>query len=73
MKKELIYDGFTVVFDNDARFLDDKRTFLLNCINLYASLSNRDVKIVFFNGVEEEKGVTFFFKTVNNEPHEPHA
>lgn len=62
MKKELQYDGFTVVLDNASKFLDEKRLFLLNCMQLYANLSNRELKIVFFNGEESETGVTFFFK-----------
>lgn len=62
MKKELQYDGFTVVLDNGSRYLDEKRLFLLNCFQLYANLSNRELKIVFFNGEDSETGASFFFK-----------
>jgi hypothetical protein len=62
MKKELQYDGVTVVLDNGAKYLDQKRIFLLNCIQLYGNLSDRELKIVFFNGEGDETGVSFFFK-----------
>ena len=62
MKKEVVFNGVTVVMDNQNRYLDEKRIFLLNCIELYSNLYNKELKIVFFNGKEDETGVTFFFK-----------
>lgn len=61
-KKEILYEGYPVVFDNSNAYLDQKRMFLINCIQLYANLSNRELKIIFFNGEDGETGVTFFFK-----------
>jgi hypothetical protein len=61
VRKELVYDGVNVVFDNPLSNIDMKRAFLINCILLYASFSDRTVRIVFFNGEKREKGVSFFF------------
>lgn len=61
-KKEIVYDGMSVVFDNPLRYLDTKRLLLLNIIKLYANLCDREVRVVFFNGDGEETGASFFFK-----------
>lgn len=60
-KKELLYDGIKVVFDNPKGVIDNKRAFIINCILLYASVSGKTIKIIFFNGDIKEKGVSFFF------------
>lgn len=61
-KKELSYDGITVVFDNPLRYFDTKRLLLINVIKLYALLCDREVRVIFFNGDDEETGASFFFK-----------
>lgn len=61
-RKEISYNGVTVVFDEHSHGLDEKRRFLVNCILLYANIYNKGVKIIFFNGKPEEIGVSFFFE-----------
>ena len=63
-KKEISYHGYNVVFDVDARELEEPERFLLGAIESYAGLRARNIKIVFFNGshYEGERGVTFFFR-----------
>jgi len=63
-KKEIRYNGYNVVFDDNNRYIDEATRFLLGAIESYASLRRRGIKIVFFNGEthEGERGVTFFFR-----------
>lgn len=60
-RKELLYDGVNIVMDNPLSHIDMKRAFIINCILLYASFSDRTVRVIFFNGEDREKGLSFFF------------
>lgn len=62
IKKELNYQGVNIVFDNPKTPLDTKRELLITSILLYANVCGRDLRVIFFNGSNKEKGVTFFFK-----------
>lgn len=64
---ETKYLGVPVVINPPNLKLDEKRQFLLNSIMLYANLSNRQLRVVFFNGEDREVGVAFFFQREGEE------
>jgi hypothetical protein len=62
MKKEMNYDGINVVFDNPQRKLDQKRILMLNMFMLYASMIDKEIKVVFFHGEDGEEGISCYWK-----------
>ncbi len=61
-KKEISKGGYNIVLE-DGKDLDTNRLFLVNQIEHYANLQNKQLKIVFFNAKnDEETGVSFFFR-----------
>jgi hypothetical protein len=66
LKIETSYMGVKIVHE-EHRKIDQARSFLIHCIMLYAELKNRHLKIIFFNGADEEQSISFFFERENHE------
>lgn len=62
MKTQHNYRGVAVVMENPTRKLNEERTFLINALLLYAKTQGREIKVVFFNGADDEIGAAFLYK-----------
>lgn len=62
-KKEILYNGINIVFDNPHTLFDEKRKLLVNSLILYSNFINRDLRVIFFNSKDgKEIGINAYFK-----------